>query len=295
MSMNFAREQSLLRQKLQAKASPELAAARQQQLVGVTFLGAADAEIAAAAAALAATYPQMGRAQMTAFVRTLWSSKIHELRAVGVQLLAARAALLEPADLPLLEAFLHDPADEAVRQQLARDVVGPLVGKHKKLWKDLKRFVGSGHAGLRLAGVNATARALQEDAEAFPRFVDLVTPLLAVADAALQAAIDDLLGLAAELHREAATAFVQQHNRSVVLPKPRPKLVPAPAPAAAAPTPAPVAAPAAVPVKTAKRAPKAPAAKPATTKPPAPAGKPAGKATKRAPAAKPKASKARAR
>lgn len=293
MSMNFAREQSLLRQKLQAKASPELAAARQQQLVGVTFLGAADAEVAAAAAALAATYPQMGRAQMTAFVRTLWSSKIHELRAVGVQLLAARAGLLEPADLPLLEGFLHDPADDVVRQQLARDVVGPLVGKHKKLWKDLKRFVGSGHAGLRLAGVNATARALQEDAEAFPRFADLVTPLLAVADAALQVAIDELLVFAAELHREAAAAFVQQHNRGVVLPKPRPTLVPAPA--AAAPTPAPVATPAAVPVKTAKRAPKAPAAKPAPAKPPAPAGKPAGKATKRAPAAKPKASKARAR
>lgn len=281
MSMNFAREQSLLRQKLQAKASPELAQARAQQHAGaLTFLGAAETEIAGAAQTLAATYPQMGRAQMTAFVRTLWSSKIHELRAVGVQLLAARAALLEPADLPLLEGFLKDAADDAVHAQLAREVIGALVAKNKKLWKDLKRFAGAEQCGLRLAGVRAAALALADDSEAFPRFADLVAPLLAIADPALQAAIDEVLAASAALHYDAASAFAQQHARTVALSKPKPKPAPPPPPPPAPPTP----------TVTMKPAPKPKAA--AVAKKPAPAKKAAAKPAAKKPGAAAKTSKA---
>jgi hypothetical protein len=268
MSMNFAREQSLLRQKLQAKASPEAAATRQAALGGtVTFLGASDADVAAAAATLAATYPQMGRAQMTAFVRTLWGSKIHELRAVGVDLLAARASLLEPADLPLLEGFLKDPVEPALLARLARDVVGTLVKKNRKLWKDLKRFASGTHPGLRLAGVHAAALPLADDAEAWPRFTDLATPLLAIAEPPLQAAIDDVLVAAVATHGDAVRAFTAQHARSVTLPKPAPAPkapVAAPAPVApAAETPAPIPAPK---KKAAKPAAVKPAAKPPAKK-----------------------------
>jgi hypothetical protein len=224
MSMNFAREQSLLRQRLQAKGQPALAASLQQQHgTAQTFLGADDTEITAAADALAGAYPQMGRAQMTAFVRTLWSSRIHELRAVGVQLLAARAALLEAPDLPLFEGFLRDEAADPVHAQLARDVVGALVVKNRKAWKDLKRFAGDDTDRMRRAAVRAAQRALAADADAFPRFVDLVAPLLASTDAVLQGAIDDVLVAAAERHGDAVRAFVQQHQRKVSVPKAKPK------------------------------------------------------------------------
>jgi feruloyl-CoA synthase len=82
----------------------------------------------------------MGRAQMTAFVRTLWSSKVHELRDVGSRLLAMRAALLEPADLPLLETFLAGGAEPAVLDRLARDVLGAMAIRAKKVWKDLRKL-----------------------------------------------------------------------------------------------------------------------------------------------------------
>jgi hypothetical protein len=276
MSMNFAREQSLLRQKLQAVASPDLATARAQRHGGaVTFLGAADADVAAAAQALAVAWPQMGRAQMTAFVRTLWSSKIHELRAVGVQLLAARAALLEPADLPLLEVFLQEAADDAVHRQLAREVIGAIVIKNKKLWKDLKRFAQATQPSLRLAGVRGAAQALAADAEAFPRFTEIATLLLAVADADLQAAIDEALLAAAELHAEQALAFAQQHGRRVAFPKPKPKPAPPPAPTVSvAPAPQKAVKPSAVKPPAVKAA----AVKPAAKKPAVP-GKAAAKPT----------------
>lgn len=233
MSMNFAREQSLLRQRLQAKASPDVAQARQQQHGGgTTFLGADDNTVAHAAAELAATHPQMGRAQMTAFVRTLWNSKIHELRSVGVQLLAARASLLEPADLPFLEGLLQEATVDAVAEQLAADVVGALVVKNKKLWKDLKRFAGGTHDGLRRAALRAARLPLTTDPEAFPRFAELATPLLAHPDALVQRAIDGVLAAAAATHGDAARAFAALHNRQVEWPKA--KVVKAPKPAAPA-------------------------------------------------------------
>lgn len=240
MSMNFAREQSLLRQKLLAKASPDIAALLQQQHGGtVTFLGADHASVQQAAKDLAAAWPAMGRAQMTAFVRTLWSSKIHELRAVGAHLLAARAALLEYADLPLLEGFLQDDAIDAVHELLARDVVGALANKNKKVWKDLQRFAASTSERLRRAAVRAATLPLMLDAESFPRFAAVIAPLLAATDAALQTAIDRALVAAAANHGEAVRAFVLQHGRQVELPKPAPKPAP-PTPAAAAAVAAPI-------------------------------------------------------
>ncbi|MCU0864787.1 MAG: DNA alkylation repair protein [Planctomycetes bacterium] len=288
--MNFAREQSLLRQRLQAKASPATAEAlRQRHGTALVFLGAADPDIAAAAADLVAAHPQMGRAQMTAFVRTLWSSKIHELRAVGAQLLAARSALLEPHDLPLLEGFLGDEAADPVLATLARDVLGALVHKHKKLWRDLKRYVGGAHGGLKRAALRAALPAVQAEAEAFPRFVELAEVVIADPDPVLQAALDQTLAAAAELSRPEAQQFVARHARSVVLPVARP----------AAPTPAPAATPR---TESATAPAPAPADKAAATKKPSrqvaagdtPAPRAAGTkpATKAAAAPKPKTAKA---
>ncbi len=300
MSMNFAREQSLLRQRLQIKGSPTTAATLQQQFgPGQTFLGANDAEASAAAEDLAKAHPQMGRAQMTAFVRTLWSSKIHDLRAVGAKLLVARAGLLEPHDLPLLEQFLKDEATDGVQRQLADGVLGALVNKNKKLWKDLKRYATSGEQRQQRAAVRACRLPLVHDHEAFPRFVDLVLGLVGSPDVVLQAAIDEVLTAAAETHYEAVRAFVAQHARRCALPKPKPKAAPRPTPApqhiapAALPTPAPApvavlqAAAAPAPAKAKKQKVASPAKKAAAK----PAAKKAATKTK----SKPKVAKARAK
>ena len=278
MSMNFAREQSLLRQKLQAKASPERAAARSAPFAGaVAFLGADDADVAAAADALAAAWPQMGRAQMTAFVRTLWSSKVHELRDVGARLLAERGALLEPADLPLLEQFLGDAIEDAVLDRLATEALGAVTARHKKVWKDLKRMATGAHGGRRRAAALAAQKPLLADAEAFPRFVEFAEALLADANAALHAAVDATLAIAAAVHRDAVVAFAARHGRTIALPQPTPAAPVAVAPKSVAPksvAPAPKQ-PAVVvtPAKKAAAAPpkpasgKATATKPATRKP----------------------------
>lgn len=241
MSMNFSREQMLLRQRLQAEGSPARAEKLQQEIGGdLTFLGADDPAIRAAANDLVATYPQMGRAQMTAFVRTLWQSRIHELRAVGVELLAARAELLEPHDLDFLEKLLKDGDADALAAKLAADVLGALVVKNKKLWRDLRRFATASNEALQRAAVRACRLPLLHDEAAFARFEELTTPLFATADAVLQRAIDELLAAAAAVHADAVRELAERHGRKVPVQKPQRKAAAKPAatqPAAMKPTP----------------------------------------------------------
>ncbi len=266
MSMNFGREQSLLRQRLAALGTPAGAVELQRELgAGIACLGAPPAAIASAAQDLVAAYPQMGRAQMTAFVRTLWQSKIHELRAVGVHILSARAALVEPADLPFLEQLLGDETAAPLAEPLAAGVLGALVARQKKLWKDLERLAKAGRPTLRRAAVAAALQPIAADATVFARFEKLVEPLLADADPLLQAAIDRVLEAAAASNAEAVRGFVERHGRKVRLPRQKAK-----AKAAAATAPA-------------KLSAKAPAGKVTTTKAAAKtAGKPLAAAKARA-------------
>lgn len=216
MSMNFGREQALLRQRLTAKGSEELATKQAAQFGdGLKFLGASDEEMTAAATDLTALYPDMGRAQMTAFVRTLWGSKTHELRCVGIEILAMRASLLEPADMPFVEGLLKDTTIDAINERIATDVLGALICKNKKLWKDLNKLAKDADKQLRRAAVRATKEPMTTDNTVFTRFEELVIPLLVDEDPLLQTAIDEVLAAAAETHEDAVTAFAKEHGRTL--------------------------------------------------------------------------------
>lgn len=216
MSMNFGREQSLLRQRLGAAASAEVAAASPGPGNGITRLGAPAAAIAAAATDLLANHPQMGRAQMTAFVRTLWQSKILELRAVGVAVLAARVQLLEAADLPVVEKLLGDAGP--LGHQLGAAVIGPLVARHKKLWKDLERLASTGEAPRRTAAIAACGPVVAAQPDGFARTAKLLEKLLPTADQEQLAAVDGVLVAAAAHAGAAAREFAQRHGRPVTIP-----------------------------------------------------------------------------
>ncbi|MCA8974722.1 MAG: DNA alkylation repair protein [Planctomycetes bacterium] len=222
--MNFGREMSLLRIRLTEAGSPESAARRQAELGGnAAFLGAAPKEIDAAASDLVTTYPEMGRAQMTAFVRTLWQSNVHELQAVGIRILASRASLLEPHDLPFVEGLLKKCDTEPVAETLASDVLGVLATKNKKLWKDLRRLAGHADVRLRRAAVRACREPLLADETAFERFVDIVDPLFQTGDADVLQTIDEVLAAIANVHDDAVRELAARHGRKIRAPKPKKK------------------------------------------------------------------------
>ena len=216
MSMNFGREQALLRQRLTEKGTPERVSEQQARYGDkIKCLGATDDEVQAAAHDLVEQFPGMGRAQMTAFVRTLWGSKTHELRAAGAAILTAKADLLEPHDLAFVEGLLKDGHDEGMQRGLAEQVLGGMVLRHKKLWKDLQRMAKTKNTALQLSAVQASKAPCAQDAAVFDRFAKLAAPLVSAEDAALQAALDEVLVAAKAQDAEAVQAFADEHGREL--------------------------------------------------------------------------------
>jgi len=216
MSMNFGREQAVLRQLLTEQGTPERAS---EQLAsygdGVKCLGASQEQIQAAADGILEQFPAMGRAQMTAFVRTLWGSKTHELRGVGAAILIARVALLEPHDLAFVEGLLKDGHDDAMQARLAEQVLGAMVTKSKRLWKDLQRLAKGKSVQLQRAAVRAARTPCAAASGLFDRFAKFAGPLTSVEDAALQAAIDEVLVAAKAQDADAVQAFADEHGRKL--------------------------------------------------------------------------------
>ncbi|HEB52640.1 MAG TPA: hypothetical protein ENI87_05245 [bacterium] len=216
MSMNFGREQALLRQRFTEAGSEQTIAERRSQFGDkLKHLGAAEDEILRAARELTEQFPEMGRAQMTAFVRTLWQSKTYDLQRCAVEVLCLRAELLEPPDLPFLEGLLQESLVAPVTAVLADRALGTLVCRSKKLWKDLQRLAKGSNAALRRAAVLATRAPVCADPKVFERFEKLVTPLLEVEDPELQAAIDATLAQAREHDADAVRQFAAAHGREL--------------------------------------------------------------------------------
>lgn len=219
MSMNFGREQSLLKQQLTACATPETAAAAAAGLgAGITCLGAPSDAVVQAAQELLGRFPQMGRAQMTAFARTLWQSKVQELRAVATEILATRVALLEAADAGIVQQMAADQGSGPIGIDLGRRVLGELVTKHKKLWKDLEKLAASGtvHAGC--VALAACRAALVADATAFPRFAKVAAKLLPNAEPAVLTALSEVLANSVGRASAEAQAFAAAHGINLPTP-----------------------------------------------------------------------------
>ena len=216
MSMNFGREQALLRQRLTEQGTPERVSEQQARFgAEIKCLGASDDDARAAAADVVERFPTMGRAQMAAFVRTLWSSKTHDLRAVGTHVLTLRAELLEAPDAPFVVTLLEQAHDDLFCSRLATEVLGTLVSKSKKLWKDLQQLAANEHPRLRLAAVQAAKRPCATDGGVFERFEKLAAPLLASGDEALLDAVDEVLAAAAAKAADAVQAFASEHGREL--------------------------------------------------------------------------------
>ncbi len=218
MSMNFGREMSLLRVRFTEAGTPERAEARKAETgSAATFLGAADDEVETAAREVVENFPQMGRAQMTAFVRTLWQSNTYELQRAAAHILAARAELLEPPDLAFVDGLLKKCDADELAAIVAGEALGTLTSKNKKVWRDLKKMAKAADARLRRAAVRACRIPVVADEALFSRLQEIVEPLLEQGDEDedVLGTIDELLAAIAEHHADAANELAARHGRSI--------------------------------------------------------------------------------
>jgi 3-methyladenine DNA glycosylase AlkD len=125
-----------------------------------------------------ARQPDLDRETLIALVERLWKTPVFERRAAAAELLAERAALLQPADLPLLERLLRESGTWALVDTLAPRVVGPLVAAHPRLERTLDRWVGDADFWIQRSALLAHLVPLRRGEGDFARFAGRADRLL---------------------------------------------------------------------------------------------------------------------
>ena len=112
---------------------------------------------------------------LIALVEALWASEVFERRAAAVEVLGYRPALVEPADLPLIERMLRESKTWALVDGLAVGVVGGLLEREPSVQVELDRWAGDDDFWIRRSALLAHLRALKRgegDFETFSRHAD---------------------------------------------------------------------------------------------------------------------------
>ncbi|TDD94995.1 DNA alkylation repair protein [Actinomadura rubrisoli] len=120
------------------------------------------------------------RTDLLALAETLWATAdggrpVHEARMAAVEVLAKRAALLEPGDVGVAERLVRDSTSWVYVDHLAEKVVGALVLRHPELGAVLDAWVHDPYMWIRRTAVLALlpgVRSGAPDLERISRFGD---------------------------------------------------------------------------------------------------------------------------
>lgn len=121
----------------------------------------------------------LARPALLRLAEELWIGGVHERRVAAVELLARHAALLEPADLGLLEQLLRDCRTWALVDPLATRVAGPLVAREPALGTVLDRWARDDDFWIRRSALLALLVPLRQGAGEFERFARYADAMLA--------------------------------------------------------------------------------------------------------------------
>lgn len=214
--MIFGRETALLRQKFTALGSPERAQKQKAYLKSeLTFLGVETPAIRAAAKEWTAANAAINRAQLGGFVKHLWKTNVHELRAVGIAILELRRELFVAADLPLVEELLRQARSWAYVDWLAVHVAGDLVARFPKLKKDLRRWAKDEDFWLRRAALLALLPALRTGEGDLGLLAELAVPMLPDQEFFIRKAIGWVLRETAKKQPAFVEQFVAEHGAAM--------------------------------------------------------------------------------
>jgi 3-methyladenine DNA glycosylase AlkD len=123
--------------------------------------------------------PGLDRAQLLAVVSELWDRPVFECRMAALLLLVDRVALLEAADLEVIEQLLRRSGTWALVDSLAADVAGSLVARFPDLGSTLDRWAADPDFWLRRSAMLALLVPLRRgDPEPFRRFARYADQML---------------------------------------------------------------------------------------------------------------------
>jgi 3-methyladenine DNA glycosylase AlkD len=120
--------------------------------------------------ALKREHAALDRRRLVALVSILWRRRQFERRMMAILLLEAFQALLQPADITLLEGLIRQSKTWAFVDELAIVITGPLVERSPELLRVLDRWAVDDDFWLRRSAMLALLRPLRRGHGDFTRF-----------------------------------------------------------------------------------------------------------------------------
>jgi len=158
------------------RGSPERAVGARRYLKSkLTFIGTDTRTVREAARGVVRELAPLNRAGLLALVDDLWPRGIFELRALAVELLKARSAVLVSGDHRLVERLIRDSQTWAFVDFLSIQVAGPLVVRFPDLGTVLDRWAADRDFWVRRAAMLALLLPIRwggGDFERFARYAD---------------------------------------------------------------------------------------------------------------------------
>jgi 3-methyladenine DNA glycosylase AlkD len=170
-----------LEAQLRAAGSPERATSERAYLKSeLEFLGTAVPIVRRVAKELLAgpELPAGNHDRLVALVECLWSAPVHERRALAIELLGMRSALLVAGDLDLVERLLRDSYTWAYVDSLAVRVAGAIIERHPETVVRLDQWVEDPDFWLRRSAMLALLLPLRQGAGDAGRFLSYADRLL---------------------------------------------------------------------------------------------------------------------
>jgi alkylated DNA nucleotide flippase Atl1/3-methyladenine DNA glycosylase AlkD len=201
---------------LRALGTPERAAQEKRYLKSdLDFLGVTVPKLRTVARGWLAEHPDLDRPGLLRLVRALWATRVHELRAFGVELLEARAGLLRSEDAALLEDLLRRSRSWAFVDSIAASLMGPLVERDPRLNRTLDRWAKDEDFWLRRSALLALLLPLRRGQGDWPRFVRYADRMLEEREFFIRKAIGWVLREVGKKHPERVREFLRERRDRV--------------------------------------------------------------------------------
>ena len=197
---------------LRPLASAERATAERAYLKShLQFLGVGVPAVRAAVISAARGYGKLGRDDALAWARALWSEPLHERRVAAIEVLRRYAGVLEPADLPQLEAWIRESRSWAYVDPLAGDLAGAIALRDDGAWPRIDAWSTDPDFWIRRSALLALLPGIRGGRPDRERFERYAAPMLAEKEFFIRKAIGWVLRETSKKDPAYVTAWTRDH------------------------------------------------------------------------------------
>ena len=197
---------------LRPLADPERAAGTRKYLKSdLDFMGVTVPGIRAVVTEAARSRPGLGREEALAWARALWREPVHERRTAAIEVLRRQVRVLEPADLPQVEAWLREAHGWAYVDPLAGDIAGPVALRHPEAWPLIDKWATDQDFWVRRSALLTLLPGIRQGGLDCERFERYATPMLAEKEFFIRKAIGWVLRETAKKDPAYVAAWTVSH------------------------------------------------------------------------------------